>query len=293
MTALYFVIAFVACLATGAAGAYGMRRHMQRGRIIARSEDPRDTQIRDLVASMKIAKEDVVKARTKEHEFKEHVDMAHMRIKELQERLDSVNKKYYACNENLNKEHAEKEMLEERLKATMQQLETSQQRVQEMEMEMSVGGSDDMLDPADAGQSDAHDEPRDDDEIFSSDVQDSSPSLIQCLTTEMERWKRHCRVLGEELKAQRDKLVNDAPPAPANGGYTPMDDLTDIKGIGKVLARRLHDLGIFTFEQLATVNEDDLKGEESLDDDFFRRMQRDDWVGQARALQQTPQSTEA
>ena len=68
-----------------------------------------------------------------------------------------------------------------------------------------------------------------------------------------------------------------------------MDDLTDIKGIGKVLARKLHDLGIYTFEQLAALNASDLEGEESLDDDFFRRLQRDDWVGQARAMQHSRQ----
>ena len=290
MTVLYFFLAFVACVATGAAGAAGMRWHVQRTRITARSEDPRDTQIRELLASNKIAKEDVVKARTKELEFKEHVDMAHMRIKELQERLDAANNKYYTCNENLNKEHSEKEMLEDKLKATMQQLETFKQRVQEMEMEMSVGNGGDMLDPADSGQENAATEPPDDEEMFSSEVEDSSPSLIQCLTTEMERWKHHCRVLGDELKAQRDRLVNEAPGTPANGGYQQFDDLTDIKGIGKVLARRLHDLGIYTFEQLAALNESDLQGEESLDDDFFRRMQRDDWVGQARAMQQTRES---
>lgn len=290
MTVLNFVLAFVACLVTGVAGAVGMRWHMQRLRTATRNEDPRDTQIRDLLAGMKIAKEDVVKARTKELEFKEHVDMAHMRIKELQERLDAANNKYYTCNENLNKEHAEKEVLEDKLKATMQQLETSQQRVQEMEMEMSVEGSGDMLDPADNGQVDAKAPSGDDEDAFSSEVEDSSPSLIQCLTTEMERWKRHCRVLGEELKAQRDKLVEEVSPADPNGGFRPMDDLTDIKGIGKVLARRLHDLGIYTFEQLAELNESDLHGEESLDDDFFRRMQRDDWVGQARTMQQSGQS---
>lgn len=288
MTVLNFVLAFIACIATGVAGAFGMRWHIQRKRVLNRHEDPRDTQIRDLLAAMKIAKEDVVKARTKEMEFKEHVDMAHMRINELQERLDAANNKYYTCNENLNKEHAEKEGLEDKLKATAQQLENFKQRVQELEMEMSVGGSGDMLDPAESGQV-GTESPAGDDE-FSSEVQDSSPSLIQCLTTEMERWKRHCRVLGEELKAQRDKLVNEAAPAEANGGYRPMDDLTDIKGIGKVLARRLHDLGIYTFEQLAALNESDLQGEESLDDDFFRRMQRDDWVGQARAMQQSEHS---
>lgn len=287
MTILYYVIAFIACLASGAAGAWGMRLYDERKRIIAEREDPRDTQIRDLQASMKIAKEDVVKARTKELEANEHLDIAHKRIEELLERSASANEKFVTCEQTLKQEIAEKELIESKLKATDQQLESVKQRAQEMEMELSVNRSGDMLDPEHQGGVPHQENDAPEEDALTSTVVDDGPSLIQCLTKEMERWKRHCRVLGDELKAQRDRLVSEQSPPPANGPNHVFDDLTDIKGIGKVLARKLHELGIYTFDQLASLNEADLDGESTLDDDFFRRMHRDDWVGQARAIQQS------
>lgn len=288
-------IALLACVVTSVAGATAMRWYLERRRVAAEREDPRDTQIRDLQASMKIAKEDVVKARTRELDFKEHLDIAHARINELVERLEAVGQKYESANASLTKEHAEKEQLEGRLKETTRELENLRQQVQEMEIEMSVSSSDDMLEPAGHTQADPTERIEEVvvDQTLSTEAEDGSPSLIQCLTQEMERWKRHCHVLGEELKTQRDKLVNDEPSATINGQFYLPDDLTDIRGIGKIFARKLHDLGVHTFEQLASLNEADIEDDPALDEDFFRRMQRDDWVGQARALQQSKESSPA
>lgn len=60
------------------------------------------------------------------------------------------------------------------------------------------------------------------------------------------------------------------------------DDLTLIKGIGPKLSARLNELGIFHLAQIAKLSVDDV---EDLDDDIDGngRIERDDWVGQARA----------
>jgi predicted flap endonuclease-1-like 5' DNA nuclease len=60
------------------------------------------------------------------------------------------------------------------------------------------------------------------------------------------------------------------------------DDLTLIDGIGPAFARALGDLGITTFAQLAESNPDDLAAR--IDRLTAARIRRDDWVGQAKAL---------
>lgn len=61
------------------------------------------------------------------------------------------------------------------------------------------------------------------------------------------------------------------------------DDLKKIVGVGPVLERKLHDLGITKLEQVANFTDEEV---EKVDDalDFKGRIQRDDWIGQARAL---------
>ena len=59
------------------------------------------------------------------------------------------------------------------------------------------------------------------------------------------------------------------------------DDLKLIKGVAKVLEGRLHEMGIFTFKEITTWNDEDM---DRIDDHlgFEGRIQRDDWQGQAR-----------
>lgn len=59
------------------------------------------------------------------------------------------------------------------------------------------------------------------------------------------------------------------------------DDLTKIKGIGKVLNRKLNDLGVTTFAQIAAFTQEDIdRINEVLD--FPGRIEREKWVDQAK-----------
>ena len=61
------------------------------------------------------------------------------------------------------------------------------------------------------------------------------------------------------------------------------DALTRISGIGPVNEKRLHDLGVFHFEQIAAWTEAEIAWvDEHLS--FHGRIGREDWVGQARKL---------
>jgi predicted flap endonuclease-1-like 5' DNA nuclease len=63
------------------------------------------------------------------------------------------------------------------------------------------------------------------------------------------------------------------------------DRLQAIAGIGPVLERVLNELGIYRFSQLAQLTPDNIEWLASRIDWFPQRIQREDWVGQARRLQ--------
>lgn len=82
-----------------------------------------------------------------------------------------------------------------------------------------------------------------------------------------------------EVKPERDPklgLIYKTPPVKA-------DDLTAMKGIAKVLEQRLHEFGIYTYEQIASWTEDQIK-EFSSRLAFKDRIHREKWVEQARKL---------
>ena len=74
--------------------------------------------------------------------------------------------------------------------------------------------------------------------------------------------------------------VSNALAAPKGGAP---DKLTRIKGIGPVNERKLHEHGIFHFEQIAAWTEADVKAAEAYLQ-FDGRIAREDWIGQAKAL---------
>ncbi|MCC0055548.1 MAG: 50S ribosomal protein L19 [Rhodobiaceae bacterium] len=63
----------------------------------------------------------------------------------------------------------------------------------------------------------------------------------------------------------------------------PADDLTKINGVGEVLVEKLNALGITQFEQIANFSDQDIvRVDEVLD--FKGRIEREDWIGQAKTL---------
>jgi predicted flap endonuclease-1-like 5' DNA nuclease len=82
-----------------------------------------------------------------------------------------------------------------------------------------------------------------------------------------------------EIKPEHDAklgLVYKTPP-PEH------DDLTALKGIAKVLEQRLHEFGIYTYDQIAAWTEDQIK-EFSSRLAFKDRIHREKWVEQAKKL---------
>lgn len=85
-------------------------------------------------------------------------------------------------------------------------------------------------------------------------------------------------------------IENSAPP-PLLGGPGMPDDLKLIVGVGPVLERMLHQLGITTFRQIARWTERDIDEIDAHLSEFRGRIRRDAWVTQARALHQSTHGT--
>lgn len=62
------------------------------------------------------------------------------------------------------------------------------------------------------------------------------------------------------------------------------DDLQRINGIGPVMEQKLHQLGIFTFEQVSRMTDKEYDLLDEIISEFPGRAKRDDWAGQALVL---------
>lgn len=71
------------------------------------------------------------------------------------------------------------------------------------------------------------------------------------------------------------------------------DDLKQIKGVGPAIEKTLNELGIFTLEQIAEMSEYDIDRVAKRLKGFRTRIYREDWIGQARSLQDEQSSEPA
>jgi predicted flap endonuclease-1-like 5' DNA nuclease len=90
-----------------------------------------------------------------------------------------------------------------------------------------------------------------------------------------------------ESEPSNDAALND------NDTSDTRDDLKQIKGIGPAIEKTLHELGIFRFDQIAEMNEYDIDRIAKRLKGFRTRIYREDWIGQARDLQDQQASEQA
>jgi len=68
------------------------------------------------------------------------------------------------------------------------------------------------------------------------------------------------------------------------GNADQKDDLKKISGVGPKYELQLNSLGIYTFEQISKLDSETIQAIEELTKYFPGRIERDDWIGQARKL---------
>lgn len=108
---------------------------------------------------------------------------------------------------------------------------------------------------------------------------------IDRLTEEMSGSKGHQKPDEDEtLKkiAQRKNLLDYSSFGTASAEEK--DDLKQINGIGPFIEKKLNALDIYSFKQISKFNAKDIEAVNKAIEFFPGRIERDDWVGQAREL---------
>jgi predicted flap endonuclease-1-like 5' DNA nuclease len=114
----------------------------------------------------------------------------------------------------------------------------------------------------------------------------AAPASQGEIAEERSRLRAECEQARAETARYREIVVdleNNALP-PLLDGPNMFDDLKLIVGVGPVLERMLHRLGITTYRQIARWSERDIDAFDAKLPEFPGRIRRDAWVTQARAL---------
>lgn len=127
-------------------------------------------------------------------------------------------------------------------------------------------------------------------EIMTAWVQQMEEVLKRWVQTQNQWWDEYFAVLrrgGEFARASRERKQPDAVTksvaSTAAGAATSVqpDDLKSINGIGPALEKKLQAQGIFSYRQLAALNDADITRLETAIK-AAGRIRRDDWAGQAK-----------
>jgi predicted flap endonuclease-1-like 5' DNA nuclease len=87
--------------------------------------------------------------------------------------------------------------------------------------------------------------------------------------------------LSEEDKASKLEIIKNTL---GLGSADSRDDLKLISGVGPAYEKQLNALGIYSFEQVAKLDAASIQAIEQLTKYFPGRIERDDWIGQAKTL---------
>lgn len=86
-------------------------------------------------------------------------------------------------------------------------------------------------------------------------------------------------------EAPKQEAKAEAPKQEAKKEKSAQDDLTKIKGIGKVYAEELNKIGYASYQQISELSDEDVeKIADAIDGVTAETIQNDDWVGQAKDL---------
>ncbi len=137
----------VACAVAAAAGALIMRGVIRRRQEIADREDSRDTQIRELLAALKVARADAKRAREEAAATTSVMAQSKTEFETTQQALEATRQQHQETRQLLQVEIDQKSALRDQLEAMRRECETFKNRVQELELELSVSQAEDLLDP--------------------------------------------------------------------------------------------------------------------------------------------------
>ncbi len=121
---------------------------------------------------------------------------------------------------------------------------------------------------------------------------DAMRQMADQLRTELASERAKEAVLRSELDESREKAKADpqeSKPTKGHSRFTPSswqtrDDLTKISGIGPKIQKKLNELGIYSYRQIAEFTPEEIEQVAASLKVFRGRIGRDNWIGQAAAL---------
>jgi len=203
------ILVFLVVLAAGCVCSWQAALHRHNRIRNPNKEDPRDQEIRQLSAALNIARKEIEKLGDNSGTQDSEITELQGKLQKFGDTLSDTQQKYNATKENLNKEIEGKEELQEELVQLRRDLEISNTRLTEFEVQNRldtpgsglVAGLDDMLDD-------------DEKEVFT--IRQEHKELkrrVEELTqtageqqTEAERWKQHCTVMSKTNKTLKHRL---------------------------------------------------------------------------------------
>ena len=115
MSILFVLLALAGCAIAALGGAWVARWRIRRAEIVADSEDIRDTQIRELLAEVKVSSRDAKRAAAEAGEAAERIAALEKEAEELRGRLDAAHETADNSENMLRDEVNEKTRLREEL----------------------------------------------------------------------------------------------------------------------------------------------------------------------------------
>jgi predicted flap endonuclease-1-like 5' DNA nuclease len=208
------IVVFVVIFVTGCFGSWRAALGWSNRTRDANKEDPRDQEIRELNATLSVARKDV-------DTLKKSSGSQGFSITELQEKLQKTGdaladtkQKYNATKENLDKEIEDRGELEDELRQLRGDVGRANVKIHEFEVQVGmnnsqgsgfVAGLDDMVEDDDKEAFTIRQEHR----LMKEHVQ-KLETQIEELTAESERWKKHCAVMtnsNKSLKARVEEMT--------------------------------------------------------------------------------------
>ena len=147
MSIVWLLLAIAACVVCSCGSTRLTRARLERERLVAAIEDPRDSQIRELLIAAKVARANAARAKADESSSGTELAQARDRIRSLEQHAARTSGEVEAMQERLETLLGERNQLEEQLADLRRDREQLRNRAQELEMELSMGQAGDLLDP--------------------------------------------------------------------------------------------------------------------------------------------------
>ncbi len=217
-------------------------------------------------------------------------------LENWQDRLPPLIERFRVRNEEAEQLEADLEEARERIAVLESMTESEQTRAEPAESELMSDGLDASNDTGDesddllAAEEILEEEDIDEEEDLAEDENLAEEEVVEDGADDAISADEETHI--EEHSFDADAMDSDAPHNDSDA-TTLRDDLKQIKGIGPAIEKTLNELGIFRFDQIAEMNEYDIDRVAKRLKGFRTRIYREDWIGQARDLQDQQASEQA